>query len=302
MKIIILCAPDARKAVPQLLKKLRELDVEASAYSIGKQWEKTELGYIRQYTLNATHFLVVLSKGAVKSRWLPFAAGYCIDRTRILVFYAEQKVSGLPSYLAEVPVYTEQENLCNFIVKETKTWKERQRRLKARKAIEESGIDFTEAAFVQCVEEGNIQTVKLFLEAGMDADMENKSGVSLLGLAVRNRHAGVIPLLLNYDADIDHKSKDRWDTPLMDAAAEGAEECVDTLIRAGADLDQTSKNGQTALILAIGRGNSVIASRLIRAGADVTPVDKLGMSAKKYATLFGYKDILRMIELSETNK
>jgi len=71
---------------------------------------------------------------------------------------------------------------------------------------------------------------------------------------------------------------------------------VEELLDRGADLNLRSKNGQTALMLAIGEGKSEIAQLLIHRGADLSPVDALGMTAKKYAELFKQGETLALIE------
>jgi ankyrin repeat protein len=65
---------------------------------------------------------------------------------------------------------------------------------------------------------------------------------------------------------------------------------------AGVELDRQNKNGQTALILAIGNGAVESAKQLILSGARTDIKDGLGMTATKYAELFHHTEILRLLE------
>ena len=58
-------------------------------------------------------------------------------------------------------------------------------------------------------------------------------------------------------------------TPLMLAAASGNIKILDSLLKAGAEVNAVGKDGSSALKLAIKNGNSKCVDLLIRAGADV---------------------------------
>jgi ankyrin repeat protein len=85
---------------------------------------------------------------------------------------------------------------------------------------------------------------------------------------------------------VDLPSEDRGNSALMDAAAGGYEGIVRSLLSRGAAVDTQSKNGQSALVIVVGKNNTAIASLLLEAGADPDLADKLGFSARKYAKLF----------------
>jgi ankyrin repeat protein len=82
----------------------------------------------------------------------------------------------------------------------------------------------------------------------------------------------------------------------MDASAEGLTDMVQELIRRGADLSGLSRNGQNALVLAIGKGAQDIAAILLDAGADPFVADKLGMNACQYAQLLGRKEFQALVQ------
>jgi ankyrin repeat protein len=58
------------------------------------------------------------------------------------------------------------------------------------------------------------------------------------------------------------------------------------LINAGADANIQSKDGQTALIVAVGADEEGTVEVLLKAGANPDIADHMGMSARKYASLF----------------
>jgi hypothetical protein len=60
-----------------------------------------------------------------------------------------------------------------------------------------------------------------------------------------------------------------------------------------------SKNGQTALMMAVGEGYSEIAKEFFREGIDLSIIDHLGMTAEKYARLFKYDDIIKLFDQSK---
>ena len=116
------------------------------------------------------------------------------------------------------------------------------------------------------VEQDDLENTENFLALGFPPDSGNAAGVPLLCLAVRRRHPGLVRLLLESAADPDRPARDRGNSALMDAAVQG-------------DAD--------------------IAAALIEAGAVAAPVDALGMSARKYAMLFGRRDLAALLDARE---
>ncbi|MDT8299356.1 MAG: ankyrin repeat domain-containing protein, partial [Spirochaetaceae bacterium] len=126
--------------------------------------------------------------------------------------------------------------------------------------------------------------------------LRDSAGVPILNQAVRLGYHQLVGPLLDAGADIDSEAEDRGTTPLMDAAASGHTELILRLVDMNAELEHMSRDGQTAVILAVGNGREDAAAALIQAGANVEIKDKLGMSARKYADLYKLSRILEMIE------
>jgi uncharacterized protein len=91
-------------------------------------------------------------------------------------------------------------------------------------------------------------------------------------------------------------AEDRGSNALFDSALIRNREIVKALIEAGADVNIQSKDGQTALIVVVGAGDEDIVELLVKAGADSDIKDALGVSARKYATIFGNKNMLAMFD------
>ena len=84
----------------------------------------------------------------------------------------------------------------------------------------------------------------------------------------------------------------------MEAAQIGDLKTSELLLSKNADTNIQSKDGQTALILAVGRKDVPMVKLLIEHHADWNIADRLGMSALGYAKLFHNKDILEAMQQS----
>jgi ankyrin repeat protein len=144
---------------------------------------------------------------------------------------------------------------------------------------------------------GNVEAAKLLLKAGAKVDpRENFGQQTPLMWAVARRQPAMVELLLGKGADPDArgavrdyqrvataesraKSMDRGGfTPLLYAARENCRQCVDSLIKHGADLNLPDPTGVVPMVIAMINGNTDIAKRLIEAGADVNQWDIFGQA------------------------
>lgn len=132
----------------------------------------------------------------------------------------------------------------------------------------------TTESFLQCVQEGILTAVQVFLNEGMDTNVRDIYDATPLMLAARNGDAAIVQALLNKGADINAKSDDRV-TALMVAAYAGHTEIVRMLLDASADPNVQSNSGMTALLLAKQGNNNNILRLLERAGVKMpgTEVD-----------------------------
>ena len=178
------------------------------------------------------------------------------------------------------------DELESFLEIERREWTAGFQRREARRELLELGISFRGESFAETVREGDLHAAELFIRSGLGADSRDRRGVPLLCISARESNTAMIRLLLSNGAAIDVQSEDRGNSALMDAVAGGCEVAARELVQAKAALDLQSKDGQTALVIAVGRNDVAMATLLLQAGASPDLPDKLGFSARKYAKLF----------------
>ncbi|SJM61879.1 ankyrin repeat containing protein [Frigoribacterium sp. JB110] len=83
--------------------------------------------------------------------------------------------------------------------------------------------------------EGDAQLLA-YIDQGVDADLTNSLGDTLLMLAAYNGHAELVAGLIERDADV-NALNDRGQAPVAGAVFKGYDDVVGRLIEAGADLD-----------------------------------------------------------------
>ena len=82
---------------------------------------------------------------------------------------------------------------------------------------------------------------------------------------------------------------------LTNAVTAGDESAVANLLRRGADVNESTNGGQTALILAVIFGHTNIVRLLVRAGADTQLRDNLGLNAIEWAKRRGLTEALEIL-------
>ncbi|XP_044219369.1 ankyrin repeat domain-containing protein 31-like isoform X1 [Thunnus albacares] len=108
---------------------------------------------------------------------------------------------------------------------------------------------FGETLLHKAAKEGNIQTVRQFLELGADVNMADNAGWTPLHEAALCGHYDVILDLIKAGAQV-NATACNGDTPLHDAIANGHMKIVSALLRHGANPKLTGKGGQMALTTA----------------------------------------------------
>ena len=83
--------------------------------------------------------------------------------------------------------------------------------------------------------------------------------------------------------------------PLTQAVTAGDERAVSALLANGADVNETTSGGQTALILAIIFGHTNVVRLLVNAGADPHLRDNLGLNAIEWAQRRGLTEALSIL-------
>lgn len=123
-------------------------------------------------------------------------------------------------------------------------------------------VDFVNSARI-----GYEDAVAAHLVLGMPVDALLSERTALFS-AVQGNCPGIIRLLVAAGADLEARDPDD-DTPLMNAAQEGALESLQTLLDLGADPHAVSRKHGTAFLQAILRKRRNVLRPLVAAGADV---------------------------------
>ncbi len=296
MNIAVLAPPDKDAELLSILRTMQDLGIPAFGLKIRKAWDQVAPQGLAVRIGKASHILLVCTPHIVEEPWFVFVSGFSLGKNAPLALCRLDPDWVPPAYLSRVPLLDTELELTEFYRIEKAEWEVEEGKRVARSSLLERGISFHAEALAQCVAEGDALSVELFLKAGFNANSRDRHGVPLLCLAARNRHLGMAELLLSWGASLDLQSEDRGYSALMDASLAGSPELVDLFLDYGAVPNLQSKDGQTALVIAVGRSDAVIARRLLEKGADADMVDKLGFSARKYVNLFKKPDLLAIFE------
>ena len=279
MKIDTLCFPLSFSGE----KDLELFNTFFDKSNIDKDFEKDILpGYI----------LVISSLGG---NWFDFLAGFSrCCRIPILVF-GQDAISGISHEFSSCFSFINDEaSLTTYLEYEVEAFKKQEAAreiIKAQNRLLKMGVPVTGEALCQCVIEGKVEELSLFIAAGFSPDARNKSGIPLLNLAARNDRREIIKYLLMINAELNIVSEDRGTTALIDSVMAKKYDLMMDLLKAGINVNAVSKDGQTALVVAVGIGDEKTIISLLEAGSDPDIQDSMGMSARQYALLF-YKDKL----------
>ncbi|MGO8693008.1 MAG: ankyrin repeat domain-containing protein [Rectinemataceae bacterium] len=296
MKVAVIGSPGDGQTILGILETLEADGLDSYGLKLHASWTTLSRIQLEAHLLKATHYLLVATESNVSTLWFAFAGGYGLGRESGIAVYRDDPALALPRYLAGLPAIDTLSELASYYRSEREDWFGQEERRSARAALLEMGISYHADALAQCVVDGDGMAVDLFLKAGFHPDARDKHGVTLLCLASRNRHRAVADLLLERGASIDLQSEDRDYSPLMDASLVGSADMVELFLSRGANPNLVSKDGQTALVVAVGRSDAEVVRLLLAFGADLDIVDKLGLSARRYASLFKNPEIIHLFD------
>ncbi len=150
--------------------------------------------------------------------------------------------------------------------------------------------EYGRRALLLAVDAGNVETVRLLLDAGADPDLADGSGYTPLGLAALRGYARIVLMLLRAGANPDLKSKD-GNTPMTAAASMNRVAVIRELLKYRPDLTLHNLEGRTALSVAAMEGYEEALLAMLEAGADPNLRDKNGNTPLFWA---GYIDNVPM--------
>ncbi len=145
---------------------------------------------------------------------------------------------------------------------------------------------------------GHVDAARLLIERGAEVDArEQWHGQTALMWAAAQGHPAMLRELLAHGADVNARSnheewerqvtsepRDKWLppgglTPLLFAARENCLECLPVLIEAGADVNSTTPDGISAVVMALINGHFDVAGALLETGTDPNLADYTGRTA-----------------------
>lgn len=298
MKLAVVCSRSKLSSLLVLRDIFDDLFIESRAWfeqpelSGAESIESLEtcLGY-------SDYVLCIPDTEDFNSGWLQYTLGHQRGRRdRMVLWVQPEEIGSIPEWTSGLAIISgAASGISDFYSETERYWFEETRVIMARGTLEDLNLEVSERAFVETVDNGDRFLLGLFLDAGFSPSTRNSSGVPVLNLAIRSRHFSLVGPLLVSGAELNSVAEDRGTTPLMDAAAGGSESLTQQLIEMNAEMDHQSRDGQTAVTLAVGNGHEAAAIALIKNGADVDARDLLGMSARKYATLYNQAAILEVI-------
>jgi len=176
--------------------------------------------------------------------------------------------------------------------------------LKAGADVNAPILSHGETALMMAARSGNVAAVKVLLDHGAQLNTkDNLRGTTAMMWAAEQGHAAVLQLLADRGADLAAQSKVITPvarrglgyagggraggtvplgapkgglTALLFAARQGALDCVQLLVKAGADVNQASVDGSSPLLVAVQNGYYDIASFLLERGADANLANNKG--------------------------
>jgi len=157
----------------------------------------------------------------------------------------------------------------------------------------------TGAVLYEAAKRGDPKRVAKLLRGAAKGDEavdwhQNRFGRSPLYAAASRGHRDVIETLLKAGADVDHADS-AGETPLYAAAFGGHTKVVEALLHALADPQKADTRGQTPLFVACRGGHKEIAEMLLQAGADPNTANAAGWTPLFAAAFHGHKDVVELL-------
>ena len=141
----------------------------------------------------------------------------------------------------------------------------------ARSELAERGIPYNQSSFVTYAQNGDLDVVRLFVEAGLDVNVQPHSSYYIDTGGVYIIGQEDVEQLDDLEAVWFPQGGDEYnDTALMKAAGQGHREVVRFLVEQGADLNIRNNQGQNALMFAAASGHLAVVIFLIDNGARAT--------------------------------
>ncbi|MCK5735795.1 MAG: ankyrin repeat domain-containing protein, partial [Spirochaetaceae bacterium] len=248
MKLSIVCSKSRINELPQLRDTLDGLFIEYRVWYHNTEFSESELVNGLEECLDySTYVLCAVDSDDFNSPWVHYTLGYQRGRTDRMTFWV------LPEESLSVPEWTNgfvvipgsRKDVYDYYAEVEVSWSEETRAKMARQIIRDHNIEVSPRAFIETVQKGDRFLMGQFLEAGFSPSLRDSSGVPVLNHAIRLGHIPLVLPLIEAGAELDGEAEDRGSTPVMDAASVGLAELTQIIIALGAELDHSSRDGQT---------------------------------------------------------
>jgi ankyrin repeat protein len=158
-------------------------------------------------------------------------------------------------------------------------------------------------ALIDAILSGDTDKSQSFLMSGADANMRDDEGNTLLMLAANRGNLETVKLLIDAEADVNAVDANGWTAlfkaVINDEQDRGFPEVVQALIDAGANIEARLAYGITPLMLAAGRGEAGVIEVLLKAGADVKARNEGGRTALMMAKDKDYVEVINQLHEAE---
>jgi ankyrin repeat protein len=151
------------------------------------------------------------------------------------------------------------------------------------------------AAFLFAVQQGDVTSVKAFIDQGYEVNWKDSYGLSLLNYAANQGSVEIVQMLVAAGAEVNYQ--DPWGMSSLHAALkEGHDAAARFLLENGAGVNTATTGGYyvgfTPLHTAVffGKVKLETIELLLQIGADVNAVDASGQTALQMAIANGWKE------------
>jgi len=146
---------------------------------------------------------------------------------------------------------------------------------------------------------GDKKIVTALVNRGANVNNKYQSGdwrgMTALHFAISNGNSDMADILLKSKSiDLNSKTKDGFTALALAIAAENVN-MLSALLKRGTDVNFRMDQGVTALMIAAYKGNAEIVDILLKSGADINAIDQQGRTALLLANNGGHKKIAEML-------
>lgn len=164
--------------------------------------------------------------------------------------------------------------------------------------INHKNNDFGETALHKAAEQGDLESVKILIQAGARKDIKNNKGLTALDLAKKDNKIAVVEFLqTSHKAEVKKiASKNNYSKELFKAAQGGKTKIIQNLIDKGVDFDVQDKNGNTAYHIAAQKGRASVVKLLLSEGdIDENPTNNDGNEPIHEAAKYDHATVIKII-------